>query len=106
MALVEMMNKGYLKHVVSQNIDGLHRKSGIPADQISELHDNTNCELCSKCKTKYMRDFKVRTANKVHDHKTGRKCDNKNCNGDLYDSILNFGEYYDEDLLEGAEIQG
>lgn len=106
MALVEMMNKGYLKHIVSQNIDGLHRKSGIPADGISELHGNTNCEQCAKCGTQYMRDYRVRTSNKVYDHKTGRKCDNKSCNGDLKDTILNFGEYYDEDLLDGADTQG
>ena len=49
-----------------------------------------------------MRDFKVRTANRVHDHKTGRKCDDKKCNGDLFDSILNFGENYREGILEEA----
>ena len=52
-----------------------------------------------------MRDFKVRTANRVHDHKTGRKCDDKKCNGDLFDSILNFGENYREGILEEAYEQ-
>jgi NAD-dependent SIR2 family protein deacetylase len=37
-----------------------------------------------------MRDFRVRNAMKTHDHKTGRKC--QNCGGELYDSIINFGE--------------
>ena len=39
-----------------------------------------------------MRDFRVRNAQKVHEHKTGRKCDNTECNGDFYDTIINFGE--------------
>lgn len=39
-----------------------------------------------------MRDFRTRTATKVHEHKTTRKCDNSKCGGDLYDSIINFGE--------------
>ena len=28
MAFVELQNQGYLKYMVSQNVDGLHRKSG------------------------------------------------------------------------------
>jgi len=104
MALVEMMNQGILKHVISQNIDGLHRKSGIPADKISELHGNTNLEICKSCNRDYMRDFRVRTANKTHDHKTGRKCEA--CGGDLYDSIINFGEPLIPSILNRAYAEG
>ena len=86
------MEKGLLKHIISQNVDGLHRKSGIPAESISEVHGNTNLEICKKCGTNYMRDFRVRNAQKVKDHKTGRKCDDRACGGDLEDSIINFGE--------------
>ena len=39
-----------------------------------------------------MRDFRVRTAQKVKEHLTGRKCDTPGCNGDLKDTIINFGE--------------
>ena len=106
MALVELMNKGLLKHVISQNIDGLHRKSGIPFDKISELHGNTNLEVCKKCKKGYMRDFRVRTAQKCKKHKTGRKCDDKSCEGDLYDTIINFGENLDEKILEDGFNHG
>ena len=35
-----------LKFIVSQNIDGLHRKSGVPRHRIAELHGNTNLEVC------------------------------------------------------------
>lgn len=106
MALVELMNKKYLKHIISQNTDGLHRKSGIPADQISEVHGNTNLEKCQKCGKEYMRDFRVRTAQKVKEHKTGRKCDNTACGGDLADTIINFGENLNEDILNMGFEQG
>jgi len=96
------MKKGYLKHIISQNIDGLHRKSGILSKDISELHGNTNLEICKKCGKDYMRDFRVRTALKCHDHKTGRKCDNPACKGDLYDSIINFGENLNDNVWNRA----
>jgi len=83
------MKSGHLKHIISQNLDGLHVKSGIPLDKISELHGNTNLEICSKCSTKYYQDFNVIVAGSKN-HKTGRKCDS--CQSDLKDSIINFGE--------------
>lgn len=106
MAMVEMTERGILKHVISQNIDGLHRKSGIPGNKISELHGNTNLEICKKCGKDYMRDFRTRTSQKCHDHATGRTCDNTYCNGGLYDSIINFGEHLNEKVLETGEEKG
>ncbi len=68
---------------------------------MSEVHGNTNLEKCKKCGKQYLRDYKCRTANKVHNHKTGRKCA---CGGDLLDSIINFGENLPErELNEGFE---
>jgi NAD-dependent SIR2 family protein deacetylase len=106
MAMVEMMERGILKHVISQNIDGLHRKSGIPGNKISELHGNTNLEICKKCGKDYMRDFRTRTSQKNFDHATGRNCDNTYCNGGLHDSIINFGEHLNEKILETGEEKG
>ncbi|KAG5770100.1 hypothetical protein H9Q73_013336 [Fusarium xylarioides] len=45
MALVELQNQGVLKYLVSQNCDGLHRRSGILRDRISELHGR-KCTAC------------------------------------------------------------
>ena len=39
-----------------------------------------------------MRDYKVRTATKCKEHKTGRICDTPGCKGELKDTIINFGE--------------
>jgi len=93
MALVELMDKNHLKYIVSGNVDGLHRKSGIPASKISELHGNTNLEYCEVCGRQYMRDMRVRNATNVREHRTGRKCESTGCNGFLKDTAINFGEY-------------
>ena len=38
MALVELQNRGILKYLVSQNCDGLHRKSGILPVSLPQLY--------------------------------------------------------------------
>lgn len=62
MSLVELERKGILKFLISQNVDGLHRRSGFCPKKMAELHGNTNIEKCLKCRKHYLRDFKVRTA--------------------------------------------
>lgn len=49
MALVALVEAGRVKHIVSQNVDGLHLKSGLPRANLSELHGNMFMEKCEKC---------------------------------------------------------
>ncbi|KAF5547059.1 hypothetical protein FPHYL_10351 [Fusarium phyllophilum] len=102
MALVELQNQGVLKYLVSQNCDGLHRRSGILRDRISELHGNSNRECCKDCGKEYIRDFRAVASyeKSVHDHRTGRKC--TACGGNLLDTIINFGEFLPEEPLKLA----
>lgn len=98
MALVGLQDRGILKFLVSQNCDGLHRRSGILPDRIAELHGNSNLEHCQKCQKEYLRDFRALSSGSksLKDHRTGRKC--AICGGALLDTIINFGE----DLPEHA----
>ena len=102
LAIVKLEEEGKVRYVVSQNVDGLHLRSGLNPKALSELHGNTNLEKCSKCKKKYLRDYRTRSSKKVHDHKTGRLCADPKCRAPLLDSIINFGENLPERDLNRA----
>jgi len=89
-------------YVISQNCDGLHRRSGLPPEAISELHGNSNIEYCIKCGRKYLRDFACFRITRSSDHYTGRHCDVPGCGGRLWDSTIDFGQNLPQRPLELA----
>lgn len=106
MSFTSLLSNNLLKHVISQNVDGLHRKSGISAEDISELHGNIYIETCKTCGKSYLRDLDVVTSNCTIDHQTRNSCDNQICNGNLYDNIINFGENLDSKVIQKAFNEG
>lgn len=48
-ALVRLQELGKLHAVVTQNIDGLHRRSGIESDRLIELHGCNDRVVCIEC---------------------------------------------------------
>lgn len=93
-----LLEKGFIHYIVSQNIDGLHLRSGVPRSQISEVHGNMFIEECSKCRTQFIRSTPVPTVGKKS---IGTTCRNKSrpCRGILYDNILDWEHDLPEDDL-------
>jgi NAD-dependent deacetylase len=48
-AVAELVARGKVAHVITQNIDGLHQLSGVPDEQVIELHGNTRVAKCLDC---------------------------------------------------------
>jgi NAD-dependent deacetylase len=49
LALADLYHQGRLAAIITQNIDGLHHESGIPDENIIELHGNTRRVRCMSC---------------------------------------------------------
>lgn len=102
MALVQLERVGLLRFLVSQNVDGLHVRSGFPRDKLAELHGNMFVEECVKCKTQYVRDTVVGSMGLKA---TGRLCTVaksrglRACRGELRDTILDW-----EDALPDRDL--
>ena len=48
-AVERLISRGKVSAVITQNIDGLHQASGIPDDQVIELHGNATYAKCLTC---------------------------------------------------------
>jgi len=85
MVLVGLQRMGRLALVVSQNVDCLHIRSGLPRERLAELHGNCFLEVCDTCRREYVRDFEVPSVGLKH---TGRACEH--CRGALRDQCLDW----------------
>lgn len=94
MAIHELCKRRLVKHVVSQNCDGLHLRSGIPQTRLSDIHGNMYIEACPTCERQYFRQADVTDRTSRFRHKTGRHC--HTCrepkNNNLIDTIVLYGE--------------
>jgi len=54
-ALAAWWRAGLLVGVVTQNIDGLHQKAGLPSEAVVELHGNAHWVSCLTCQARFDR---------------------------------------------------
>lgn len=52
-AVARLVANGKVTAVITQNVDNLHQDSGVPADQVIELHGNASYAKCLDCEERH-----------------------------------------------------
>ena len=99
-AIVKLVKLGQVRYCITQNVDGLHRRSGLTRDNHSVLHGCVFTEICESCRTEHFRDYDV---GGMSFQKTGRYCES--CGGALRDILLDWEDELPEADLERAMEQ-
>jgi len=86
-SITKLVESGIIKYCITQNVDGLHMRSGLSREKYSFLHGCIFTERCEKCQAEYFRDFDI---GGISCQKTGRTCTKNNCSGDLRDTLLDW----------------
>jgi NAD-dependent deacetylase len=96
-AIAELDELGRLDCVITQNVDNLHQKAGVPAGKVFELHGNMQWAVCLSCGKRYpFEQIKVRL------DKGEEIPDCEVCHGMLKPNAVLFGEQLPYEVLQEA----
>lgn len=98
-AITSLITAGKADFVITQNVDGLHQRSGTPDEQVIELHGNASYAKCLECGKRFelepiKRDF-------LEDG-TLPRCDE--CNGIVKTATISFGQAMPMREMQMAEM--
>ena len=86
-AIAELHGLGRLDCVITQNVDNLHQKAGVPEDRVLELHGNMRRVVCMGCGSRFPMPDMVQ---KVKEGMESPDC--PRCHGILKPDAVLFGE--------------
>jgi NAD-dependent deacetylase len=91
-ALVRLEFAGVVKHVITQNVDNLHRRAG--QQSLTEIHGNSRWLRCIECNHRWpLEDFAVEV------EALPPRCTERGCNGIVKGDGVMFGEPIPHDAL-------
>ena len=97
LALTELLLRGRLTGIVTQNVDGLHQASGAPDHAVAEVHGNGRKSLCLGCGMRWSTE-EVLTW--VDDGMEDPHC--PHCGGLVKTTTVMFGELLPDGEMEKA----
>ena len=97
-AIAKLVHSGKVSSVITQNVDGLHQASGVPDEQVIELHGNGTYAKCLDCGERHELDS-IRAA--FEEDATLPVCDR--CQGIVKTATISFGQAMPEVEMMQAE---
>jgi len=97
-AFVELARRGKLKAMITQNIDGLHERSGLPREMILELHGTTTEAACLSCGDRISSD---EACERVAAGDLAPEC--QKCGGLLKPATISFGQPMPQEVMLAAQ---
>ncbi len=97
-ALAHLVKLGRMTHVITQNIDNLHQDSGVPSDQVIELHGNTTYAKCMACGERH-----ELPPIREHFEASGEPPGCTGCGGILKTATISFGQAMPQEEMMQAE---
>ena len=98
LAVAELVDKGRVAAVITQNVDNLHQDSGVPADRVIELHGNATYAKCLGCDVQLSLD-----AIEAEYRESGAVGPCASCGGIVKTATISFGEMMPEEAMRRAE---
>jgi NAD-dependent deacetylase len=97
-AVAQLVARGKVSHVITQNIDALHQAGGVPEALVIELHGNTRYAKCLDC------DARVEIADiRRHFDAHGDAPDCAACGGIVKTATISFGQPMPEGEMARAQ---
>ena len=97
-AFVELHRQSRLLALVTQNIERLHQRSGLPADTVLELHGTTTEAVCLTCGGRITSDEACR---RIEAGERAPRC--RECGGLLKPATVSFGQAMPLDVMARAQ---
>ncbi|HEY4274206.1 MAG TPA: Sir2 family NAD-dependent protein deacetylase [Rhizomicrobium sp.] len=98
LAVAELVRRGIVAAVITQNIDNLHQAGGVPDDRVIELHGNTRYAKCLTCGTRLeIADIRA------HFDREGEAPDCRLCGGIIKTATISFGQAMPEAEMARAQ---
>ena len=96
--VADLVRRGLVSHVITQNIDNLHQAAGVPDGKMIELHGNTRYAKCLDC------GARVEIADiRIHFDLHGDAPDCKFCGGIVKTATISFGQPMPQEQMARAQ---